>query len=61
LRLRLDATYALRLSLGLDLRIMLACAVLVVSGRGVTAKGHATMPALSGRQISPPEAPPAQG
>jgi lipopolysaccharide/colanic/teichoic acid biosynthesis glycosyltransferase len=61
LRLRLDAAYARRLSLGLDLRIMLACAVLVLSGRGATAKGHASMPAFSAKRISPPEAPPAQG
>jgi len=61
LRLRLDAAYARRVSLWLDLRIMLACAVLVVSGRGVTAWGHASMPAFSGKRLSPPEAPPAQG
>lgn len=48
LRLRLDAAYARRVSLGLDLRIMLACLWLVLRGRGVTAPGHATMPAFSG-------------
>ena len=47
LRLRLDAAYARRVSPWLDLRIMLACAVLVLRGRGVAAPGHATMPAFS--------------
>jgi len=48
LRLRLDAAYARRVSLLLDLRIMLACLWLVLRGRGATAPGHATMPGFSG-------------
>lgn len=52
LRLRLDAAYVRRVSLALDLRIMLACLWLVLRGRGATAPGHATMPAFSG--ASPP-------
>jgi lipopolysaccharide/colanic/teichoic acid biosynthesis glycosyltransferase len=48
LRLRLDAAYARRVSLKLDLRIMLACGLMVLRGRGVTAPGHASMPAFLG-------------
>lgn len=49
LRLRLDATYVRRVSLRLDLAIMLACALLVLRGRGVTAPGHATMAPFAGQ------------
>jgi lipopolysaccharide/colanic/teichoic acid biosynthesis glycosyltransferase len=48
LRLRLDAAYARRVTFGLDLRIVLACAVVLLRGRGVAAPGHATMPRFSG-------------
>ncbi len=48
LRLRLDGAYVRRVSLVLDMRIMLACGVLVLSGRGVAAAGHATMPVFLG-------------
>ncbi len=53
LRLRLDAAYPRRVSLALDVRIMLACGLLLVSGRGVTAPGHASMPAFSGARSGP--------
>jgi lipopolysaccharide/colanic/teichoic acid biosynthesis glycosyltransferase len=48
LRLRLDAAYARRVTFGLDLRIVLACAVVLLRGRGVAAPGHVTMPRFSG-------------
>ena len=48
LKLRLDADYARRPGFLRDLRIMLACALLVLRGRGVTAPGHATAPAFLG-------------
>ncbi len=48
LRLRLDAAYARRVGLWLDLRIVLACALVLLRGRGVAAPGHATMPRFSG-------------
>ncbi len=54
LRLRLDADYARRVSLWRDVRIMLACAAVVLRGRGVAAPGHATMPRFSG---APPRTP----
>lgn len=44
LRLRLDADYARRSSLWRDIRIVLACAAVLLRGRGVSARGHATMP-----------------
>jgi lipopolysaccharide/colanic/teichoic acid biosynthesis glycosyltransferase len=44
LRLRLDADYARRVTLGRDFRIVLACAAVLLRGRGVSAQGHATMP-----------------
>ena len=48
LRLRLDAAYARRVTFQRDLRIMLACAALVLRGRGVSAPGQATMAPFSG-------------
>ena len=48
LRLRLDASYARRVTLGRDLAIILACVRVVVGGRGVSAPGHATMPPFRG-------------
>jgi len=48
LRLRLDAAYVRRASLRLDLAIMLACARLLLRGRGVAAPGQATMAPFSG-------------
>lgn len=48
LRLRLDAAYVRRATPLLDLRIMLACAALLLSRRGVSAPGHATMQPFSG-------------
>ena len=47
-RLEWDARYAEEAPrLGRDLSILLACLLLVLRGRGVSAPGHATMPALS--------------
>lgn len=48
LRLRLDAAYVRRASLRLDLAVMLACAWLVLRGRGVSAPGQATMAPFPG-------------
>jgi len=46
-RLELDARYAeAPPRLAGDLRLLLRCAALAVTGRGATAPGHATMPAL---------------
>ncbi|MDB5371690.1 MAG: sugar transferase, partial [Belnapia sp.] len=47
-RLALDAEYAARQTLAGDLRILGRCALLVLRGRGVTAPGHASMPAFRG-------------
>ena len=45
-RLSLDAWYVERVSLGLDLRIMLRTIGVVLRGQGQNAPGHATMPRL---------------
>ena len=46
-RLELDARYAeASPRLAGDLRLLLRCAALAMTGRGATAPGHATMPAL---------------
>lgn len=47
-RFRLDVEYVDRMSLGLDLAILARTALQVLSGRGVAAEGHATMPNFSG-------------
>jgi len=47
-RLALDAAYAARQSLAGDLVLLARCALLVLRGRGVSAPGHATMPAFRG-------------
>jgi lipopolysaccharide/colanic/teichoic acid biosynthesis glycosyltransferase len=47
-RFRLDVEYVDRLSLGLDLAILTRTALQVLSGRGVAAEGHATMPRFTG-------------
>ncbi len=47
-RFRLDVEYVDRLSLGLDLAILARTALQVLSGRGVAAEGHATMPRFTG-------------
>jgi lipopolysaccharide/colanic/teichoic acid biosynthesis glycosyltransferase len=47
-RFRLDVDYVDRLSLGLDLAILARTALQVVTGRGVAAEGHATMPRFTG-------------
>lgn len=48
LRLRLDADYARKVTPGRDVRIILACARVLLAGRGVTAEGHASMPEFRG-------------
>lgn len=48
LRLRLDAAYARRITLARDLAILAACARVLLTGRGVSAPGHATMPRFPG-------------
>ncbi len=47
-RLALDAWYAANWSLWLDVRILAETLVRVVTGDGVTAQGHATMPRFEG-------------
>lgn len=47
-RLELDARYAEKVTLWLDLRILLRTAVIVLSGYGVRAVGHTTMPLWTG-------------
>lgn len=47
-RLRLDVRYVERWSLGLDLAILCRTVRVVLSREGVSAPGHATMPAFTG-------------
>jgi lipopolysaccharide/colanic/teichoic acid biosynthesis glycosyltransferase len=47
-RLEWDARYAARVTLAGDVRIALRCLRVLVSGKGVSAPGHATMPAFTG-------------
>ena len=47
-RLELDVWYVDRVSLWLDLKILWRTAWTIVSGRGVSARGHATMPRFEG-------------
>ena len=47
-RLELDVRYVERQSLGLDVAILIRTVALVLSGRGVAACGHATMPEFRG-------------
>lgn len=49
-RLELDARYALAVTAGADLRAALGTARILLSGRGVHAPGHATMPPLQARE-----------
>jgi lipopolysaccharide/colanic/teichoic acid biosynthesis glycosyltransferase len=51
-KLELDARYAESVSLLLDLRILLATVRVVLSGRGVSAEGHETMPRFRGTRGS---------
>lgn len=51
-KLRLDAWYAQNWSILLDFRIMLKTVSLVLSGRGVSHSGHATMPEFTGNDNS---------
>lgn len=46
----LDGRYVDRLSLGLDLRILLATPVAVLRRKGISAQGHATMPKFEGHR-----------
>ena len=52
-KLSVDAHYVSRASLGLDLRIFVRSIRTVVTGAGVSATGHATMPEFNPRQPSP--------
>ena len=45
-RLALDVTYVERMSFGLDLQILMKTVAIVLSGKGVSAPGHATMKRL---------------
>ena len=47
-KLALDVWYVDHLSLSLDIRILFKTLVLVVTGRGISAPGHATMPQFRG-------------
>ena len=47
-RLELDVWYVDHVSLGLDLRILLTTAWKIVTGEGISATGHATMPRFRG-------------
>ncbi|MCS6891824.1 MAG: sugar transferase [Rhodovarius sp.] len=47
-RLRLDQAYLRRISFRRDLAIIAACLRVVLTGRGVSAPGHATMPRFPG-------------
>lgn len=47
-RLEMDVWYVDRVGLALDLRILLTTARMIVSGKGVSAPGHATMPKFRG-------------
>lgn len=47
-KLACDVDYVRTASLGLDLRILLSTVKMVLSGRGVSAQGHATMPEFIG-------------
>jgi len=49
-RLELDALYVERQSLALDLRLLARTVAAVVSRRGVSASGHATMPEFRGSE-----------
>lgn len=46
-RLEWDARYVERVTFAGDLAILLRCAVVLLRGQGVTAPGHATMPAFT--------------
>jgi lipopolysaccharide/colanic/teichoic acid biosynthesis glycosyltransferase len=50
-RLALDVWYVDNLSAALDLRILLATARMLLSGSGVSAPGHATMPRFRGDEV----------
>jgi lipopolysaccharide/colanic/teichoic acid biosynthesis glycosyltransferase len=52
-RLELDAWYVEHASLALDLKILLLTVRQAISGRGVTAEGHATMPKFTGSGTGP--------
>jgi lipopolysaccharide/colanic/teichoic acid biosynthesis glycosyltransferase len=56
-KLNLDVWYVENLSLGLDLRILARTAVVALTGRGVSAAGHATMPEFLGTEPGAGEAP----
>ncbi len=49
-KLELDVRYVERLGPALDLRILLRTAGVVLTGRGVSASGHSTMPRFRGTQ-----------
>ena len=49
-KLALDVWYVDNVSLGLDLRIMARTVVVALTGRGVSATGHATMPEFLGEE-----------
>lgn len=52
-KLRLDVWYVDHLGLGLDLRILAITVWKVISGEGVHASGHATMPEFMGADAKP--------
>lgn len=53
-KLELDVWYVERVSLRLDLRILVRTLAVVVSGRGVSAAGHSTMPEFTGSEREEP-------
>lgn len=48
-RFRLDVSYVERVSFGLDLRILLRTLMLVITRKGISAEGFATMPEFMGQ------------
>ena len=54
-KFRLDVWYVDHLSFTLDLRILATTAWKVLTGEGVNAPGHATMPEFMGSEGPPPE------
>ena len=51
-KLDFDVWYVENLSLALDLRILARTIVVALTGRGVSAVGHATMPEFMGKESS---------
>ena len=51
-RLELDVEYVDRRGFSLDLEILVRTVAMVVSGRGVSADGHETMPEFAGAESS---------